>query len=104
MDGACGGGACAGGVCVGRACADGACDIIYGKSPASVPLGNGRFIYIKGPIRLEILLSLNEAKNLLVLIWSRISSLVYSVWLSLYSISYKDYIIVTRLSFLTYTP
>jgi hypothetical protein len=64
---------------VGRACADGACDIVYSESPASVPLGNSRFVYIKGPIRLEILLSLNKAKNLLVLMWSRISSLVYSI-------------------------
>jgi len=50
------------------ACADGACDIVYGKSPTSVPLGNNRFVYIEGPIRLEILLSLNKVKNLLVLI------------------------------------
>jgi hypothetical protein len=68
IDGACGGGACAGGVCVGRACVDGACDIVYGKSPASIPLGNSGFVYIKGPIKLEILLSLNKAKNPLVLI------------------------------------
>jgi len=86
------------------ACVDGACDIVYGKSPASVPPGNGGFVYIEGPIRPEILLSLNEAKNPLVLMWSRISSLVHSVWLSLHSVLYKDCTIVTRLSFLTYIP
>ena len=116
VDGACAGGAfadgaCVDGACVGGACADGAfmdgaftdraCDIVYGKSPG-VPSGSGGFVYIEGPIRPEILLSLNEVKNPLVLIWSRISSLVYSVWSSLHSILYKDCIIVTRL--LTHTP
>jgi hypothetical protein len=62
-------GACAGGACVDGACVDGACDIVYGKSPASVPPGNGGFVYIEGPIRPEILLSLNEAKNPLVLMY-----------------------------------
>jgi hypothetical protein len=76
-------------------------DVVYGKSP-TIPSGNSGFVYIKGPIRLEILLRLKEVKNSLVLIWSRISSLVYSVWSSLYSISYKDCAIVTRL--LTHTP
>jgi hypothetical protein len=76
-------------------------DVVYSKSP-TIPSGNSGFVYIKGPIRLEILLRLKEVKNSLVLIWSRISSLVYSVWSSLYSISYKDYAIVTRL--LTHTP
>ena len=86
-DGACADKACAGGACIGKACVDGAytdkacinracrggaCvdrayNIIYIKSP-SVPSGNGKFVYIKGPIRLEILLNLNKAKNLLVLI------------------------------------
>jgi len=52
-----------------------------------------------------MLLSLGEVKSLLVaLTWSRISSLVHSVWSSSRSILYKDRIIVTRLSFLTYTP
>ena len=55
--------------CIDRACRDGAyigkaCDIIYSKSPTS--LGNGGFVYIKGSTK--ILLSLQEAKNLLVLI------------------------------------
>ena len=96
MDGACAGGAFADGACV-----DGACDIVYGKSPG-VPSGNGGFVYIEGPIKLEILLSLNEVKNPLVLMWFRISFSVYSIWSFLYSILYKDYIIVTCL--LTYTP
>ena len=89
-DGACADGACAGGAfadgafvdgafadgaCTDGACRDGACDIVYGKSPISP--GNGGFVYIEGPI--EILLSLKEAKNPLVLMWSRTSSLVYSV-------------------------
>ena len=56
-------------------------------------------------IRLAIILSLEEVKSSLVSWnWSRISSLVYSVWSSLYIILYKDRIIVTRLSLLTYTP
>jgi hypothetical protein len=84
IDGACTGGACTDGACIDGACADGAyvggacedgavidgayidgacvdgayadgaCNIIYSKSPIS--LGNGGFIYIKGPIK--ILLSL----------------------------------------------
>ena len=68
VDGACVDGACMDRACTGGVCADGVCDIIYGKSPTGVPLGNGGFVYIKGPIRLEILLSLNKTKNLLVLI------------------------------------
>jgi uncharacterized protein YjbI with pentapeptide repeats len=64
IDGACRDGACIGGAYIGGAytnrayadgaCVDGACDIVYSKSPIS--LGNSRFIYIKGPIK--ILLSL----------------------------------------------
>ena len=61
-------GACIDGAYIGGVCADGVCDIIYCKSPTSVPLGNGGFIYIKGPIRLKILLSLKKVKNSLVLI------------------------------------
>jgi len=76
------------------------CDVVYGRSPISP--GDGGFVYIEGPIRLEILLSLKEAKNPLVLMWSRTSSLVYSVWSSSYSVSYKDCAMVTCL--LTYTP
>jgi hypothetical protein len=53
-------------------------DVVYGKSP-TIPLGNSGFVYIEGPIRPEILLRLKEAKNLLVLMWSKISSLVHSV-------------------------
>jgi hypothetical protein len=116
-DGACAGGACVGGACTGRACADGACtdgvctdgacadgacidgarDIVYGKSPISP--GNGGFVYIEGPTKIP--LSLQEAKNLLVLMWSRTSSLVYSVWSSSHSMLYKDCAMVTCL--LTYT-
>ena len=77
---------------------DGARDIIYSKSPISP--GNGGFVYIEGPTK--ILLSLQEAKNPLVLIWSRTSSLVHSVWSSSHSVSYKDYTIVACL--LTHTP
>jgi hypothetical protein len=81
------------------------CDVVYGKSPAGVPPGNGGFVYIEGPIRLKILLSLEEAKSsLVVLIWSRICSLVHSVWSSLHSVLYRDRAIVTRLSFSTHTP
>ena len=76
---ACVDGACVGRACIDKACADGAYNIIYNKSPASIPPGNSGFIYINGPIKLEILLSLNEVKNLLVLIWSRISFLVYFI-------------------------
>ena len=101
--GACGDGVCTGrafadGACAGRACAGGACDVVYGKSPISP--GNGGFVYIEGPTK--ILLSLQEAKNLLVLMWSRTSSLVHSVWSFLHSVSYKDCAMVTRL--LTHTP
>ena len=45
-------GACAGGAYAGRACMDGARDIVYSKSPISP--GNGGFVSIKGPKRLEI--------------------------------------------------
>ena len=76
-------------------------DAVYGKSP-TIPLGNGGYIYIFGLIRLEILLRLKAVKNLLVLMWSRISFLVYSVWSSLHSILYKDCVIVTYL--LIYMP
>ena len=95
--GACVGGACTEGACVGGACTDGACDIVYGKSPTSP--GSGGFVYIEGPIK--ILLSLEEVKNLLVLMWSRTSSLVHSVWFFSHNISYKDCTIVACLS--TYT-
>ena len=98
VDGAFAGGACTGGACVGGACTDGAYDIVYGKSPISP--GNGGFVYIEGPTK--ILLSLQEAKNLLVLMWSRTSSLVHSVWSFLYSVLYKDCVMVARLS--THTP
>jgi hypothetical protein len=77
-------------------------DVVYGKSPTISLLGSGGLIYISGPIRLEILLRLKAAKNLLVLMWSRISSLVHSIWSSSHSILYKDCIIVTCL--LTHTP
>ena len=56
--------ACTGGAYVGKAYMDRAYNIIYSKSPISP--GNGGFIYIKGPTK--ILLSLQEAKNPLVLI------------------------------------
>ncbi len=50
-----------------------------------------------------IILSLEEVKSsLVVLNWSRISSLVYSVWSSLCIVLYKDCVIVTCLSLLTY--
>ena len=56
-------------------------------------------------IRLAIILSLGQAKSFLVVLYSsRSSSLVYSIWSSLYIILYRDYIIVTRLFLLTYTP
>src|SRR6266568_2508781 len=65
----------------------------------------GRIWLSRSGIRLVILLSLEEAKSLLVsLTWSRISSLVYSIWSSLYNILYRDCAIITRLSFLTYIP
>jgi len=52
-----------------------------------------------------MLLSLGEVKSLLVaLTWSRISSLVHSVWSSSYIVLYKDRVTVTCLSFLTHTP
>jgi hypothetical protein len=54
IDGACRDGAYTNRAYVDGACVDGACNIIYSKSPIS--LGNSRFIYIKGPIK--ILLSL----------------------------------------------
>ena len=63
-DGACAGGTFADGACVDRAYGDGAYNIIYSKSPISP--GDGGFVYIKGPTK--ILLSLQEAKNSLVLI------------------------------------
>ena len=69
------------------------------------PLRSVGRIWLNGlSIRPEILLSLNKAKSLLNLIWSKICSLVHSVGSSLYSVLYKDRAIVTRLSFLTYTP
>ena len=56
-------------------------------------------------IRLVIILSLGQVKSSLVVLYSsRSSSLVYSIWSSLYIILYRDYIIVTRLFLLTYTP
>src|SRR6266702_8677902 len=69
------------------------------------PLKSIGQIWLNGlGIRLEILLSLKQVKSLLVLMWSKICSLVYSIWSSLQSVLYRDYTIVTRLSFLTYTP
>ena len=67
IDGACTDRACTGGAYADGAYANGAYNIIYSKSPACIP-GNNRFVYIECPIRLEILLSLKEAKNPLVLI------------------------------------
>ena len=56
-------------------------------------------------IRLAILLSLEEVRSLLVsLAWSRIYSLVHSIRSSLYNMLYRDRVIVTYFSFLTYTP
>ena len=55
-------------------------------------------------IRLKILLSLKQVKSPLVLIQSKIYSLVYFIWLSLYRVLYRDHTIVTYLSFLIYTP
>ena len=69
------------------------------------PLQSIGQIWLNGlSIRLEILLSLKEVKSLPVLIWSRISSLVHSVWSFLCIVLYKDSAIVTYLSLLTYTP
>jgi len=52
-----------------------------------------------------IILSLEEVKSSLVSWnWSRISSLVYSVWSFLCIVLYKDCAIVTRLFLLTHTP
>ena len=56
-------------------------------------------------IRLAIILSLGQVKSSLVVLYSsRSFFLVYSVQSSLYLILYRDYIIVTRLFLLTYTP
>src|SRR6266700_4542762 len=56
-------------------------------------------------IRPAILLSLGEVKSLfLALAWSRISSLVHSIWSSLYIILYNNRATVTYLSLLTHTP
>jgi len=56
-------------------------------------------------IRPAILLSLGEVKRLFIaLTWSRIFSLVHSIWSSSCIVLYKDHIIVTCLSFLTHTP
>jgi len=56
-------------------------------------------------IRPAMPLSLGEAKRLFIaLTWSRIFSLVYSVWSSSCIVLYKDRVIVTRLSFLTHIP
>src|SRR6266571_1016787 len=69
------------------------------------PLGSIGRIWLNGSgIRLEILLSLKQVKSPLVLMWSKIYSLVYSVWSSSQSVLYKDHAIVTHLSFSTYTP
>jgi len=52
-----------------------------------------------------IILSLEEVKSSLVSWnWSRISSLVHSIWSFLCIVLYKDYIIVTRLFLLTHIP
>src|SRR6266576_6311572 len=63
-------------------------------------------IWLRGlGIRPAIILSLEEAKSSLVVLYSsRISSLVHSIRSSLYIILYKDRIIVTYLFLLTYTP
>ena len=56
-------------------------------------------------IRLAIILSLGQVKSSLVVLYlSRSSSLVYSVWSSLYIVLYRDCITVTCLFLLTYTP
>ena len=54
-------------------------------------------------IRLAILLSLKELKGLLSLIYSQISSLLYSIRSSSYSILQRDYVIVIYLSLTVYT-
>src|SRR6266568_9543146 len=61
-------------------------------------------IWLNGSgIRLVITLSLEEVKSsLIVLNWSRISSLVYSVWSSLCIVLYKDHVTVICLSLLTH--
>jgi hypothetical protein len=65
----------------------------------------GRIWLSRLGIRLVMLLSLGEVERLFVaLTWSRIFSLVYSVWSSSCIVLYKDRIIVTCLSFLTYIP
>jgi len=65
----------------------------------------GRIWLSRLGIRLAMPLSLGEAERLFVaLTWSRIFSLVYSVWSSSYIMLYKDRVIVTCLSFLTHTP
>jgi len=63
-------------------------------------------IWLRGlGIRPAIILSLEEVKSSLVFWnWSRISSLVYSVWSFLYIVLYKDCVTVTCLFLLTYTP
>jgi len=65
----------------------------------------GRIWLSRLGIRPAIILSLEEVKSFLVSWnWSRISSLVYSIWSFLCIMLYKDYAIVTRLFLLTYTP
>ena len=98
IEGACTDRACTDGACVDRACTDGAYNVVYGKSPTSP--GNGGFVYIEGPTKIR--LSFIEAKNLFVLMWSRTSSLVHSIWSFSHSVSYKNCAIVTYL--LTHTP
>jgi len=56
-------------------------------------------------IRPAIILSLEEVKSSLVSWnWSRISSLVHSVWSFLCIVLYKDCVTVTYLFLLTHTP
>ena len=65
----------------------------------------GRIQLSRLGIRLVIILSLGQVKSSLVVLYSsRSSSLVYSIQSSLYIILYRDYIIVTYLFLLTYTP
>jgi len=63
-------------------------------------------IWLRGSgIRPAIILSLEEAKSSLVVLYlSRISFLVHSVWSSLYIVLYKDRVTVTYLFLLTHIP
>ena len=69
------------------------------------PLQFIAWIYLsRSAIRPAILLSLKELKSPLSLIYSQISSLLYSIKSSSYNISQKDYIIMIYLSLIVYTP